>query len=117
MSFINHEGGTLLLGVNDNGKVVGVDKEMGAFKYKKMDNFFKDIGAQIQSRIGDDYQKYCQLSSTKLNEKTIVRIDCKAAPYPFFLDKQNFHVRNDTASPALHGHEMLNYIKNHFKTH
>jgi type I restriction system adenine methylase HsdM len=114
VSFINHEGGTLLLGVNDNGKEVGVDKEMALLKYKKMDNFFQDIGAQIQSRIGDDYQMYCQLSSTKLNGKTIVRIDCKPAPYPFFLDKKGFHVRNDTASPALHGHELLKYINNHF---
>ena len=116
VSFINHEGGTLLLGVNDNGKEIGVDKEMVLLKYRKMDAFFQDIGAQIQSRIGD-YQKYCQLSATKINEKTIVRIDCKAAPYPFFLDKQYFHVRNDTASPALQGLEMLTYIKNHFKAH
>lgn len=114
-SFLNTEGGVLLLGVNDKGKPMGVDKEMSAFKYKTMDGFFQDIGAQLSARLGNDYMKYCKLDHVKINDSTIVSIDCKLSPYPVFLDKKHFHVRTDTASPELTGHEMLKYIDQHFK--
>ena len=114
-SFMNSEGGTLLIGVNDKGKVTGVDFELRALKCKKMDNYFQELGAQLESRLGKNYHQYCKLSEAKIDDLTIARIDCKPSPFPVFFDKEKFHVRTDTSSPALVGMEMLAYIQYHFK--
>ncbi|WP_434634921.1 N-6 DNA methylase [Vibrio sp. SCSIO 43086] len=114
-SFMNTEGGTLLIGVNDKGKVIGIDREMKRCGWKKVDNYFQELGAQLESRLVRDYHQYCRLTEINIDEKTVARIDCTASPSPVFLDNEKFHVRTDTSSPALTGQEMLRYIQNHFK--
>lgn len=115
VSFLNTEGGILLIGVNDKGKVTGVDIEQKRFGFKKMDNYFQELGAQLASRISADYAQYCQLTEVPFDGKTVVRIDCLPAPAPMFLDNSKFYIRTDTSSPELTGVEMLRYIQNHFK--
>ncbi|HEK2042026.1 TPA: N-6 DNA methylase [Proteus mirabilis] len=114
-SFMNTDGGTLLIGVNDYGKIIGVDHEKKRFKFKKMDNYFQKLGAQLESRLSKNYQQYCKLTEVEIDGCTVVRIDCKPASFPIFLDNEKFHVRTDTSSPALKGIEMIRYIQNHFK--
>lgn len=114
-SFMNAEGGTLLVGVNDKGKVLGIDKEMQRFGWKKVDNYFQELGAQLESRLSKDYHQFCRLTEVIIDEKIVARIDCKASPSPVFLDNEKFHVRTDTSSPPLVGEAMLRYIQNHFK--
>ncbi|EGR2703851.1 TPA: N-6 DNA methylase [Vibrio parahaemolyticus] len=114
-SFMNAEGGTLLIGVNDKGKVVGIDKEMQRFGWQKIDNYFQELGAQLESRLSKDYHQFCRLTEVIIDKKTVARIDCTASPSPVFLDNEKFHVRTDTSSPPLVGQAMLRYIQNHFK--
>ncbi|WP_052131722.1 N-6 DNA methylase [Vibrio coralliilyticus] len=114
-SFMNTEGGTLLIGVNDKGKVTGVELELKRFKWKKMDNYFQELGAQLESRLGRDYHQFCKLTEVEIDGRIVAQIDCKPAPFPIFLDNEKFHVRTDTSSPALKGMEMIRYMQNHFK--
>lgn len=115
VSFLNTDGGILLIGVNDKGKVTGVDIEKRRFGFKKMDNYFQELGAQLASRISADYVEYCQITEVPFDGKIVVRIDCLPAPVPMFLDNKKFYVRTDTSSPELTGVVMLRYIQNHFK--
>ncbi|MBO1271950.1 N-6 DNA methylase [Shewanella sp. 4t3-1-2LB] len=115
VSFINTSGGILLIGVNDKGKVLGVDLECKRFKFNKMDNYFQELGAQLASRISSDYLQYCKLTEVPFEDKTVVRIDCSPSSYPIFMDNTKFYVRTDTSSPELTGNSMLRYIQNHFK--
>ena len=114
-SFMNTDGGTLLIGVEDNGNVTGISLELSKFNFKKMDNYFQKLGAQLESRLGKNYHQYCKLTQVELGNQTIVRIDCKASPVPIFVDNEKFHVRTDTSSPSLTGEAMLRYIQHHFK--
>ncbi|ASK67682.1 hypothetical protein CF168_01760 [Shewanella bicestrii] len=115
VSFINTSGGILLIGVNDKGKVLGVDLECKRFKFNKMDNYFQELGAQLASRISPDYLQYCKLTEVPFEDKTVVRIDCSPSSHPIFMDNTKFYVRTDTSSPELTGNSMLRYIQNHFK--
>lgn len=115
VSFINTNGGILLICVNDKGKVLGVDLECKRFKFNKMDNYFQELGAQLASRISPDYLQYCKLTEVPFEDKTVVRIDCSPSSHPIFMDNTKFYVRTDTSSPELTGNSMLRYIQNHFK--
>ncbi|EBK3132743.1 N-6 DNA methylase [Salmonella enterica] len=114
-SFMNTDGGTLLIGINDKGKVIGIEREMARFKFKKIDNYFQELGAQLGSRLFQDYQQYCKLIEVKIDGIIVVKIDCRPTSFPVFLDNEKFHVRTDTSSPCLTGIEMLRYIQNRFK--
>ncbi|MGR5412848.1 N-6 DNA methylase [Vibrio astriarenae] len=114
-SFMNTEGGTLLVGVNDDGKVTGIEREMKRFGWKKIDSYFQELGAQLESRLGKNYHQYCKLSEVIIDGKTIAMVDCKRSPHPTFMDNEKFHIRTDTSSPSLTGEAMLRYIQNHFK--
>lgn len=114
-SFMNTEGGTLLIGVTDNKLVTGVELELKKFGWKKMDSYIQYLGAQLESRLGKNYHQFCKISEVKIGEHIVTRIDCTPSPYPIFLDKEKFHVRTDTSSPALEGEAMLRYIQNRFK--
>lgn len=114
-SFMNTDGGTLLIGVNDKGKVIGIEREMARFKFKKIDNYFQELGAQLGSRLFRDYQQYCKLTEVKVDGAIVAKIDCRPSSFPVFLDNEKFHVRTDTSSPCLTGNEMLRYINNRFK--
>ncbi len=114
-SFMNSDGGTLLIGVTDNKVVTGVELELQRCGWKKMDSYIQELGAQLESRLGKNYHQFCKITEVKIEEHIIARIDCIPSPYPIFLDKVKFHVRTDTSSPALEGEAMLKYIQNRFK--
>ncbi len=114
-SFMNTNGGTLLIGVNDKGKVTGVNLELKKLKFKKMDNYFQELEAQLESRLNKNYHQYCKLTEVKIDETIIARVDCLPSPTPVFLDNEKFHVRTDTSSPPKTGEAMLRYIQSHFK--
>lgn len=114
-SFMNTDGGTLLIGVNDKGKVIGIEREMARFKFKKIDNYFQELGAQLGSRLFQDYHHYCKLTGVKVDGVIVAKIDCRPSSFPVFLDNEKFHVRTDTSSPCLTGIEMIRYIQSRFK--
>lgn len=114
-SFMNTDGGTLLIGVTDNKLTTGVELELKRCGWKKMDSYIQELGAQLESRLGKNYHQFCRITEVKIEEHIIARIDCTPSPYPIFLDKVKFHVRTDTSSPALEGEAMLRYIQNRFK--
>lgn len=113
-SFMNTDGGTLLIGVNDHGKITGVENEMAKFNFKKTDNYFQELGAQLSSRLNKDYLQYCSIVETIIEEKSVIQIICKPTPFPVFVDNEKFHIRTDSSSPALTGAEMLRYIQHKF---
>ncbi len=119
-SFLNADGGTLLIGVDDQGKPTGIDEEMKRLKITKIEKYFKDFENTVTNLLGDSVSKLIKLSFVVLEEKTIVVVDCTPSPEPVFMKGDNkkyqdFYIRRTAESESLHGYGMLNYIKMHFK--
>lgn len=113
-SFLNSEGGTLLLGVEDDATVVGVDKELNKLKIKKLEQYFKRIERKVVNQLGEKISKLLEFSSVLEGENTIVVIKCDKSPVPVFQVKREFYIRRTAESEAIFGNEMLDYIKMHF---
>ncbi|WP_193085879.1 N-6 DNA methylase [Halomonas sp. FME65] len=112
-SFINSEGGSLLIGVNDGGGVVGVEREMARLKMKKSEQYIKGLEDVIKSLLGEGISKFLDIREVIIDDKTVILLSCKRSPRAVFCDKE-FFIRRSAASEALYGHEMLNYIQTHF---
>lgn len=119
-SFLNTDGGTLLLGVSDIGKLVGIDREMSALNLQKIEKYLKDLENKVTNLLGDSISKLVRLSSVIIDDKNIVIVDCIASPEPVFMKGENnkyqdFYIRRSSESEALYGYELLKYIGMHFK--
>ncbi|MFC3150274.1 N-6 DNA methylase [Litoribrevibacter euphylliae] len=124
-TFLNTDGGTLLIGVTDDSQVCGIEMEMLHIKEVKAEGYIKRLSQDVVNLIGEKNSKWVDYSSVEVDGKTIIVIDCKQATKPVLIPAKNsdgriqskpteFIIRRGTASTALKGYELLDYIESHF---
>lgn len=120
-TFLNTDGGTLLIGVSDDSKVCGINTEMIHIGEVKAEAYIKRLSQDIANLIGERNNKWLEYSSVEVDHKTIIVVDCKSASKPVLLPKKDSNepteliIRRGTASVTLLGYELLEYIDSHFK--
>ena len=50
--FLNREGGTLLIGVEDNGNIIGIDSDFQTLKHKNRDGFERALMDTVKTSLG-----------------------------------------------------------------
>lgn len=114
VAFLNTAGGTLLDGVRDDGKIMGLAIE----KFEDDDELLVFFSNMLNDRIGKQYAEFIKFYLKKINGLTILRVDCTPSSTATFLqDKsaQIFYIRNGPATAKLNPKEMLEYTKKHFR--
>lgn len=114
VAFLNTEGGTLLIGVNDNGDVTGIDIEIKKFYQKNTDKFLLHFKNRVKEKIGEEFYPYFEYKVISINDYQILMVECSPSESPCFLDGKEFYVRTNPASDKLEGQKLIEYIKNHF---
>jgi len=114
VAFLNTEGGTLLVGITDEGIISGLGIEIDKF-YKNNDKFLLHIKNLIQKRIGEEFYPFIEYKLVKIDEKLILLVECKSSRQECYLDGKDFYVRTNPATDKLEGAKLVAYIKNHFK--
>ncbi len=121
-AFLNSEGGTLLIGINDEGALVGLEEtDFTTFSGKnKIDEFLKHFDNLVQEYFGNDFTRKFNISFIELESKTVGIIEIKErASKPVILhnkekNKEEFYVRRFASAKDLTLLESLNYIKEHW---
>ena len=113
VAFLNTEGGILLVGVNDDGDITGLDEEINKF-HKNLDKFLLHFKNLIKVRIGEEFYPFIEYKAIHVDEKLILMVECKESPSPCYLDNKNFYVRTNPATDKLEGPRLVEYIRNHF---
>ncbi len=124
VAFLNSEGGTLLVGVADDGNILGVDIE----SFDNRDKMNLHITHLISARIGDEFIPFIKFYEidygTKESgvDKIVVRFDCEPTSSPVFLqdpkDKNSeiYFVRSGPSTVELTGIDLLRYVENRKKS-
>ena len=113
VAFLNSDGGMILIGVADNGKVLGIDKS-----FDTNDKANLHLTNLITTHIGNEFLPFISFGVTDYEGKRVMRVICKKTNGPVFLKEwphEYFYVRSGSASMELNGMAMVNYINNHFK--
>jgi len=113
VAFLNSDGGTILIGVSDDGRVIGIDKS-----FESSDKANLHLTNLITTHIGNEYLPYISFGVTEYGGKRVMRVFCKKSSGPVFLKEwphEYFYVRSGSASMELNGMALVNYINNHFK--
>ena len=113
-AFLNSEGGDLLIGVADDGTILGVEGD----NFVNDDKFLLHVWTLIKTSMGQDVSPYIKTTLEKFDEKTVCRVHCLRSPKPVFL-RQNgfdemFYIRIGPSSGNLDISEALKYIGEHF---
>ncbi len=112
VAFMNSEGGTLLIGVSDDGSICGIDLD-GFDNRDKLNLHFTNM---ISSSIGNEFLPYIKFNLIDVDEsRSVMRVVCGRSRKPVFLREgktETFFVRSGPSSVELAGTNLINYVRN-----
>ena len=112
-AYLNSDGGTLLVGVSNEGDILGL----------KDDYFESDDKAQlhftnlIKQHIGSEFLPYIRHEIVKVEDNSVLKVKCQRSDKHVFLkrgEEEEFYVRNGPSSVKIEGSALIDYIRNNF---
>lgn len=117
--FLNsHDGGTLLIGIADNGDVVGLEKDYQTLKRQDQDGLEQTIMTAISTNLGADLCSFVHVLFHVIDGKEVCRLIISPSIRPVFLNQGNtpkFYVRTGGGTRDLNIQEALGYISGRWK--
>jgi ATP-dependent Lon protease len=117
--FMNAGGGTLLIGVADDGKVVGIEKDIKTLGSKQSkDGFALWLTGLSDSMIGPTATSNVSVSFEELTEAIVCRVDVHQSMRPVFVrggkGEADLYVRLNNGTRLLNTADALDYISIHW---
>ncbi|WP_339789400.1 ATP-binding protein [uncultured Imperialibacter sp.] len=112
--FMNAKGGKLIIGVDDDGNIIGLDKDLKTLKHKNKDGYEREIFRIISTQLGHEACFSNYISFYKLNGEDVCVIDIEPSKKPIYVsDTENttFYVRTGNATYPLTVREAVNYLE------
>jgi len=114
VAFLNSEGGTLLIGVSNEGGIMGIERD----RFQNNDRFTLHFMNLIKEHIGSEYIPYLSFELILIEEKTILKVDCTCSRKPVYLrmgKDEEFYVRAGPATVQLNGRRLVDYVDRKFR--
>ena len=116
VAFLNSEGGRLLIGVGDDGKILGIEKDLNICNHSQ-DKFSQLLSSLIIDYIGIEYTPFIKFKFEKIDGKIICIVDVEKSFEPSYLitpKGKEFFVRVGTTSRSLDPSQTHDYISAHW---
>jgi len=117
-AFLNSEGGILIIGVDDDGNALGLEKDIETLSKKDIDGFELHLRNIIKKHLGSNFEKHLKITFPIIDEKTICKVKILKSGKPVFANfegKDSFYVRNGNSSTPKNREEQSEYEKLHWK--
>jgi predicted HTH transcriptional regulator len=116
-AFSNSEGGTLIIGVDDDGKALGLDGDFSTLARGQGRDRFEQVFASIITEYLDEAQQYIHSCFEEYQGKLIYVVAVDKSPRPVFClfdGEHEFYVRKLTATRKLDAKETMEYASQRF---
>jgi hypothetical protein len=114
-AFLNTDGGTLLIGVSDDRRILG----LAPGNFPSPDKALLHLTNLIRDRIGRHLAIYIRMRLESMdNGLDILRVDCKRSAIPAYVtegNQQHFYVRTGPSTQELSLSEAHKYIRTRFE--
>jgi len=110
VAFLNTEGGTLIVGQDDDKNILGIEMD----RFRNQDDCSKFLKDKIKSNIGIKYlETYIKYSFHSVENKTLLIVNCTKLPIKetAFLNETDFYKRTGPSNEKLSTKETLEYIE------
>jgi len=122
-AFINTSGGTLLIGVENNKNILGLENDFSTFKKSsdKIDEFQKHLDNLIENYLGNSAFPFLNIQFHDIVGGVICEIQVKPNTKKHIIlkniaygGKEEFYIRRSASTKSLSPTEMLEYIESHW---
>ena len=117
-AFLNSEGGTLLLGVSDDGATIGLEYDYQTLHKKNADGYELFLSDLLLNHYGRDCSPYVSISFHQLEGKQICRIIAQPTPRPVWVKEggeEHLYIRSGNSTRRLTTREAIEYCKTRWK--
>ena len=120
--FLNADGGTLLIGVDDEGKVLGLEADFSTLGRKRdNDGFELFLRQRLDSDLSIATARVVTIRFETIRGHEICMVSVSSSGKPVFSkpmqggnQPSEFWVRTGNATNQMHGYAQLEYIKEHW---
>jgi hypothetical protein len=110
VGFLNSEGGTLLIGVSDDGRIKGIENDF----FKSADKYKLYFQNKMIEKILPLFEKYIDYDLYSVSGMLVFKVDCQKSSEPCFYEDNEFYIRSNPATNKLDEKKQHDYIKTHF---
>lgn len=110
--FANSGGGSLLIGVGDDGAIIGLGLDYATLRRKDRDGFAQFIMTLVSDRLGGQNCRFVHVLFAKVEGQDVCRVivePADAAVYVHDGKKARFFLRTGNATRELDAREVIHY--------
>jgi len=114
-SFLNCDGGTVLIGIDDKGTPLGLDMD----NFENQDKMMLHLSNILKDRLGARYSRFIRMTVEDYQGFPVLRVECRPSTVPAYLkvnDAEYFYVRSGPSAIELRTSEIHEYVQSRFFT-
>jgi len=114
---MNSNGGILLIGVDDDGNVLGLENDLTQLKRANLDAFELHLTNVINAYLGKINRAFMNTKFEKVNDKDVAAVLVRKSPRPVFVKhkrKKEFYIRAGNSCQPLDIQDANLYIQDHW---
>ncbi|MGR3302948.1 MAG: GmrSD restriction endonuclease domain-containing protein [Candidatus Scalindua sp.] len=116
-AFLNSNGGNLLVGIDDDQNILGLDDDIATLKKQDLDGFELQLIEVIKKYIGKELSTHIKIQFPEVDNKKICQITVSKSSKSVFISfegKEDFFIRSGCSSQPLSREEQSAYEKEHW---
>ena len=112
--FMNTQGGHLIIGIDDEGSILGLEQDYGTLKKPGKDGFEQYIMQLVSLKFGTHFCPLVKVAFYQFEEKDICYVRVHKSQKPVYLnlgDRSHFFIRTGNGTRELDMPEALEYME------
>lgn len=115
---LNAQGGKLLIGVADDGTVIGLEADYETLGKQNRDGFEIALSNLLEARLGVNALPLIQIDFESIDSRDICVVTADPSTFPVYVregNEEQFYLRTHNATRPLDVSDAMKYIEKHFQ--
>lgn len=116
--FLNAEGGTVVLALSHDGKLMGLENDLATLQDKSPAGIERAIREQIEKHLGGGVASSTTVDTAYIGDHLLAIVDCRPHSAPVFLredSRSELYVRSDSKTRALDAEDAVKHTLRHWQ--
>lgn len=119
VAFMNTAGGAVIIGVDDQGCALGIEKDFAGLPKQNVDGWENAFNMAFNAMIGAEFRQFVELSFHEIEGQTVCLARVQPATTPIYATlkgKEEFYIRTGNSSQPLSVSKANRYIQTRFRS-